>query len=257
VHDGATALNPTGTKRLANAIWRPVRDSIRDLLPIIVVIAAFQAFVFRQPLENLGTILVGLTLVVMGLSLFIVGLQMGLFPLGEQMARDFAVKGNALWLCTFAFMLGFGTSFAEPVLIAIADKASEMAIADIGQFDLTSLRRKFAFELRMTVSIAIGLALVLGVLRIMTGWPLPLLIMIGYGLVILLTPLAPASIVAIAYDSGGVATSTITVPLTTALGVGLASSLKGRNPLIDGFGLIALATLLPVVFLLLFGIMRS
>jgi len=243
--------------KIALAIWQPVRSSLRDLAPIVVVITAFQVLVFRQPLENFGTILLGLVFVVAGLSLFVVGLDMGLFPLGEQLARDFALRGNVFWLCLFAFLMGFGTTFAEPALITVAQKASELSVPDAGQNDLNEIRSSFAIGLRTTVALSVGTALVIGVLRILTGTSLPLLIISGYGCVMILTPLAPPSIVAVAYDSGGVTTSTITVPLSAALGVGLASSLKGRNPLTDGFGLIALASLSPIIFVLIFGIIRS
>jgi hypothetical protein len=222
---------------------RAMLGSLRDLLPIIVVIAAFQVLVFRQPLENFGSVIAGLGLVVLGLTLFVFGLEMGLFPIGEQLAHAFARKGSVPWLVAFAFALGFGTTVAEPALIAVAAEAA----------NLTGGGAAWQTGLRLTVAAAVGVALVIGVVRILLGWPLHWLIIGGYLVVMALTPLAPPEIVGVAYDSGGVTTSTITVPLTAALGVGLAGSIRGRNPLVDGFGLIALASLTPIVFVLLFG----
>jgi hypothetical protein len=236
------------------AVWLPLWSSIRDLLPIIGVVLFFQLIVFRQSLPNLGQLISGLIFVVLGLTLFIAGLEMGLFPLGEGMAHDFARKGSVPWLITFAFALGFGTTFAEPALIAIAKEASTLREFEGQAAEIAVMQQRFAFTLRATVAVSVGIALALGVIRIIKGWPLHYMFIVGYLLVMLVTPLAPVSIVAIAYDSGGVTTSTITVPLTAALGIGLASSIKGRNPLIDGFGLIALASLLPILFVLVFGI---
>ncbi len=233
----------------------------RDLLPILITITFFQLFVFQQGLENLGSLIIGLVMVVCGLALFISGLEMGLFPLGEQMARDFAKKGSLFWLVAFAFSLGFGTTFAEPALIAVAQKASELVVsADAEEFllDAEQIDRKqkqFAFVLRLMVAVAVGLALVLGVIRIIKGWPLHYIIIGGYALVVSMTLIAPKTIVGIAYDSGGVTTSTITVPLTAALGIGLASCIKGRNSLLDGFGLIAFASITPIIFVLLLGML--
>jgi len=206
-------------------------------------------------LPNISEIVVGALLVVIGLTLFIRGLEMGLFPLGESMANAFARKGSVLWLMLFAFALGFGTTVAEPALTAIAEKAGVLAAAAgaIGDTDLA--RREYVLGLRITVAVSVGIAIVLGVLRILKGWPVQRLIIGGYIGVMLLTPFAPAQIIGIAYDSGGVTTSTITVPLITALGVGLASSIRGRNPVMDGFGLIALASLTPMLFVLGYGIL--
>jgi hypothetical protein len=244
------------------AVAGPLGTSFRDLLPIILTVGIFQLFVFRQPLDDLGQILTGLVLVVIGLTFFVKGLELGLFPLGESMAHALARKGSLTWLIAFAFALGFGTTFAEPALIAIAGKAADMQVASLDVAELRSsqqeaLRDGYAFSLRITVALAVGSALVVGVLRIIKGWPIHYLIMAGYALVLLLTPFAPSSIVAVAYDSGGVTTSTITVPLTTALGIGLASNIRGRNPLLDGFGLIAFASLAPILFVLIWGIVRG
>ena len=227
--------------------------SLRDLLPIILVIAFFQLFVLQQTPDNVLQIFIGLIFVVLGLTFFIFGLEQGLFPIGESMAHAFAKKGSASWLLTFAFCLGFGTTIAEPALIAVAEEASEVA-AQAGLIEMSELAMEgYADGLRYTVAFSVGVAILLGVLRILLNWPIHYMIMAGYLLVIVMTGFAPDEIIGIAYDSGGVTTSTITVPLVTALGIGLASSISGRNPMIDGFGLIAFASLLPIVFVLAYG----
>ena len=228
-------------------------DALRDLAPIIVVIAFFQVVVVQQPFPNLANILVGLVCVIAGLALFVQGLESGLFPLGESIARAFAHKGSLTALLAFAFCLGFGTTVAEPALIAIAAEAGKVAAEAGAIADADVARDRYAFELRMVVALSVGAAIVLGVLRILKGWPIHRLIIGGYLTVTVLTLFAPDEIVGVAYDSGGVTTSTITVPLVTALGVGLASTLKGRNPMVDGFGLIAFASLTPMVFVLIYG----
>ncbi|WP_428461944.1 DUF1538 family protein [Photobacterium kagoshimensis] len=229
-------------------------SSLRDLLPIIVVIGFFQLVVLQQPLPQLGTIGFGLLLVVFGLTLFVIGLNMGLFPIGESMAQAFARKGSAAWLLIFAFCLGFGTTIAEPALTAVASEAAEVA-AEGGMIVATEeAMADYASGLRLTVALSVGVAIVLGVLRILKGWPIHRMIIGGYCLVMVMTWFAPPSIIGIAYDSGGVTTSTITVPLVTALGVGLASSIKGRNPMVDGFGLIAFASLTPMIFVMAYGL---
>jgi hypothetical protein len=240
-----------GARVLARLLW----SSFRDLLPIIVVIGLFQTLLFRQGIDNAGQILFGLCLVVVGLTLFVLGLEIGLFPLGQRMAHDFARKGSVLWLLAFAFSLGFGTVLAEPALIAVAGKAAELAVEGEPGGQTDAARARYALVLRFTVALSVGLALSIGVIRILLGWPLPRLIMVGYATVMVLTLIAPREIVAVAYDSGGVTTSTITVPLTAALGVGLASSIQGRDPLVDGFGLIALAAMMPIIFVLALGIL--
>ncbi|MFK5970162.1 MAG: DUF1538 domain-containing protein [Candidatus Marithrix sp.] len=228
-------------------------DSARDLAPIIIVITFFQLVVLRSSaVPNLGEILIGIFLVMLGLTLFVHGLKIGLFPLGENMAYAFANKGNLWWLLIFAFALGFGTTIAEPALIAIADEAAKVAASGGIITDIN--KQNYASGLRITVALSVGLALVIGVMRIIKGWPLQYLIIIGYICVVIMTAFAPEWIIGIAYDSGGVTTSTITVPLVTALGIGLASSIKGRNPMIDGFGLIAFASLTPIIFVMLYGI---
>ena len=230
-------------------------DSFRDLAPIILVIAFFQIFVLHQPPDNVVSLLVGTLFVVMGLTFFIYGLEMGLFPIGESMAHAFAKKGSVFWLLTFAFALGFGTTVAEPALIAISEEASEVA-AEAGQIAASEdAMESYATGLRYTVALSVGIAIVIGVLRILLDWSIHYMIMTGYIIVIIVTSFAPREIIGIAYDSGGVTTSTITVPLVTALGIGLASSISGRNPMVDGFGLIAFASLLPIIFVLVYGIL--
>ena len=197
---------------------------------------------------------VGLLFVVLGLTFFIFGLEQGLFPIGESMAHAFASKGSAFWLLTFAFALGFGTTIAEPALIAIAGKAGEIA-AQGGMIESSKQAMdSYAFGLRITVALSVGLAILLGVMRIIFNWPLHYCIISGYCLVVAMTSIAPDEIIGIAYDSGGVTTSTITVPMVTALGIGLASSIRGRNPMLDGFGLIAFASLMPMIFVMAYGI---
>jgi len=236
-----------------NNFLKLLTSSLRDLAPIILVIAFFQIVVLRQPFPDLGTVVSGLMLVVMGLTLFIQGLEMALFPLGESMAQAFARKGSLTALLSFAFLLGFGTTVAEPALIAVAAEAAKVA-GEAGAIDATpEARADYALGLRLTVAFSVGAAILLGVLRILFGWPIHRLIIGGYITVVVLTWFAPEAIIGIAYDSGGVTTSTITVPLVTALGVGLAHSIKGRNPLLDGFGLIAFASLSPMIFVLIFG----
>ena len=239
--------------RSLNALVRRFTGALRDLAPIIIVIAFFQIAVLQQPFPNLAGVALGLVCVVAGLALFIQGLELGLFPLGEAIAHAFVNKGSAAALLAFAFCLGFGTTVAEPALIAVGAEAAEVA-AEAGAIVATDeARLRYAFELRMVVACSVGLAIVLGVLRILKGWPLHRLIIGGYVLVTVMTLFAPDEIIGVAYDSGGVTTSTITVPLVTALGVGLASSIKGRNPMLDGFGLIAFASLTPMIFVLVYG----
>ena len=229
----------------------------RDLAPIVLIIGFFQLVVLQQPIPDLENILIGLLLVMAGLAVFIQGLEMALFPIGESLAGAFARKGSLIWLLLFAFGLGFGTTVAEPALIAVCDEAVRtLAGAGLVGED-AAVQRRYALALRYTVAVAVGASLVLGVFRILKGWPIQWLIIAGYVLVVVLTAFAPKAFIGIAYDSGGVTTSTITVPLVTALGVGLATVIRGRNPMIDGFGLIAFASLSPIIFVLMFGIVVS
>ena len=233
--------------------WSHAKGSMRDLAPIVIVIAFFEFAVLRQVPDGLFGILIGVIVVVIGLTFFIYGLELALFPIGDALAGALARKGSVFWLLTFAFLLGFGTTIAEPALTAIAGEAGQIA-ADAGAIENTEeARENYVLGLRITVALSVGTALVLGVLRIIFGWSLPLMIISGYVLVVGMTAIAPADIVGVAYDSGGVTTSTVTVPLVTALGVGLASSLRDRNPMTDGFGLIAFASLTPIIFVMAYG----
>jgi hypothetical protein len=231
----------------------PLLESVRDLAPIIIVIGVFQLLVLQQPIPNLLDLVIGTLFVVAGLTLFVQGLNMGLFPLGETMANEFARKASLPWLLAFAFALGFGTTIAEPALIAVAEEASEVAAAGGVVAKSEEAMEDYALGLRLTVAFSVGFAIVLGVYRIVRGWPIQYFILGGYCAVVVITVFAPDEIVGIAYDSGGVTTSTITVPLVTALGVGLASNIKGRNPFSDGFGLIAFASLTPMIFVMVYG----
>ena len=244
-------------KELLIALGKDAAASFRDLLPIVLVISVFQVFVIQESVAGLISLAAGTLFVVAGLAFFIFGLKLALFPIGESIANSLVEKGSILWLVVFAFLLGFGTTIAEPALIAIADEAAAVAAGagDIGDSD--EARAGYSLGLRLTVALAVGVAIVIGVLRIVADWSLPKIIIFGYCLNVLLTLMAPSEIVGIAYDSGGVTTSTVTVPLVTALGVGLASSLKGRNPMTDGFGLIALASLTPILFVLAYGIVAQ
>ncbi len=236
-------------------ILKKLWAAVTDLIPIIIVVVFFQSVVIRQPFPEIGEVIFGILLVIVGLMLFIEGLEMGLFPIGESMAYALAKKkGSIFWLLAFSFLLGFSTTIAEPALIAVAKEAASISsfagLIDSNQNTIDT----FALGMRLTVAFSVGLAIVIGVLRILKGWPLHYLIIGGYVLVMLMTLIAPKEIIGLAYDAGGVTTSTITVPLVTALGVGLATVIKGRSPLIDGFGLIAFASLLPMIFVMAYGL---
>jgi hypothetical protein len=238
--------------KIIKLIANKLKAALGDLLPIIIVVSFFQIAVLRQPFPNLTEIIVGLIFVVLGLTLFIEGLKIGLFPIGENLSYALAKKGSLFWLLLFSFLLGFSTTVAEPALIAIAKESARIAVeAKLLQENQAA---NYALGLRLSVALSVGFAILLGVLRIIKGWPIYYFIIGGYLLVMLMTLFAPAEIIGIAYDSGGVTTSTITVPLVTALGVGLASVIEGRSPLTDGFGLIAFASLLPMIFVMGYGI---
>ncbi len=222
-----------------------------DVLPIIILIVVFQLLVLRQPIPHLRRLVVGGIYVVIGLALFLAGLEKALFPLGNIMANqlsdpafiygtdevvtlaDWKAYG---WVYLFAAMIGFATTIAEPSLIAVAFKANQVSAGTISQWGL-----------RITVAIGVAFGISLGTFRIVTGTPLYLYILIGYMVVIVQTIFAPKSIISLAYDSGGVTTSTVTVPLVAALGLGLSATVPGRNPALDGFGLIAFASLFPII----------
>jgi len=236
------------------SILKKLWAAVKDLIPIIVVVVFFQSVVIRQPFPEIGEVIFGILMVIVGLMLFIEGLEIGLFPIGETMAYALAKKGSLLWLMIFSFALGFSTTIAEPALIAVAKEASVIS-SDAGLIENNqNVMDTYAIGLRLTVAFSVGLAIVIGVLRILKGWPLHYLIIGGYVMVMLMTMIAPEEIIGLAYDAGGVTTSTITVPLVTALGVGLATVIKGRSPLIDGFGLIAFASLLPMIFVMAYGL---
>ncbi|WP_321779510.1 DUF1538 domain-containing protein [Sulfurimonas sp.] len=220
-----------------------LKESFRDLLPIILVIMFFQLAIIQSVPENWLSTSIGLAIVGVGLAVFLLGLEVGIFPVGEGLASEFARKGSTKWIIIFAFMIGFGTTIAEPALIVIAQKAASISA---GRIDATFLR--------LVVAFSVGFAIVVGVWRIIKGHPIHYYIISGYIMVVAATAFAPKEIVGLAYDLGGVTTSTVTVPLVAALGIGLASTIKGRNPVLDGFGLIAFASLTPMIFVQFYGI---
>ncbi len=217
-----------------------------DVLPIAVVLIGFQFLVLRRPIPNMRRVMAGFAYVLVGLTLFLVGLQEALFPLGKAMAEQLSAlarsgggTGSWLdygWIYAFAATIGFATAVAEPALIAVSLKAQDVSGGAVS-----------ARGLRMAVAAGVAVGVTLGVFRIVTGTPLPIFIIAGYVVVILQTLRCRKEIVPLAFDSGGVATSTVTVPVVTALGLGLASSIPGRSPLLDGFGLIAFACLFPIM----------
>ncbi len=239
--------------KLVGSVADKLKVSFLDLLPIIVVVSFFQVVVIQQPFPNLFETLVGLVFVTIGLMLFIEGLEIGLFPIGENLSYALVKKGSLFWLLLFSFLLGFSTTIAEPALIAVSKEAAKIALmSDLIKPEFES---NYAFGLRLSVAFSVGLAILIGMLRIIKGWPIYYLIIGGYIIVIIMTYFAPEEIIGIAYDSGGVTTSTITVPLVTAIGVGLATVIEGRSPLTDGFGLIAFASLLPMIFVMGYGML--
>jgi hypothetical protein len=228
--------------------------TLRDVTPIVVLIIGFQLLVLRQSIPHLKRLVIGGVYVVLGLALFLVGLEKALFPLGEMMANQLSdpvfLYGSGVapttadwtaygWVYLFAAMIGFATTIAEPSLIAVAYKANEVSGGTISQWGL-----------RITVAVGVAFGISLGTFRIVSGTPLYLYILTGYIIVIIQTFFAPKNIIPLAYDSGGVTTSTVTVPLVAALGLGLASTVPGRNPALDGFGLIAFASLFPIITVL-------
>ena len=217
--------------------------SARNLLPIIVVVAVFQLAVLHQLPEGLGSMVTGLIIVVLGVALFLQGLEMGVFPVGNSLADEFAAKGSLPWLMIFGFFIGFSAVIAEPALIAVAEQA-----------DSISQGRIDPWMLRLLVATSVGAVIAVGVLRIILGWPLHWMMIGGYLTVVTVTFFSPPEIVGLAYDSGGVTTNIVTVPLIAALGLGLAASIRGRNPLIDGFGLVALAVMVPMITVQAYGI---
>lgn len=226
--------------------------TIRDVLPILGLLVFFQLVVLKQPIPHLKRVIIGGVYVVLGLALFLMGLEKALFPVGNIMATQLSdplfIGANGAdildwrsyyWIYIFAAMIGFSTTIAEPSLIAVAIKAGDVSAGTINPWGL-----------RITVAIGVAFALALGTFRIVTGTPLFVYIMVGYVIVIIQTFFAPKELIALAYDSGGVTTSTVTVPIVAALGLGLSSAVPGRNPAIDGFGLIAFASLFPIIAVL-------
>jgi hypothetical protein len=234
-----------------------VLGSLRDISPVVLVIVFFQIVVLRQPAHELLGLIEGAVLVLVGLTLFVYGLEIALFPLGEALANELARKGSFALLLVFAFLLGLGSTLAEPALTAVASEAARTAVGGGTIPDSDAARTGYAFGLRLCVALAVGIALMLGVTRIVLGWSLPLMVIGCYALVLAMSFVAPPETVGIAYDSGGVTTSVITVPLVTALGIGLASSIAGRNPMTDGFGLLILVLLTPMAFVLAYGTLLS
>jgi hypothetical protein len=216
---------------------------IKDVAPILTVIFFFQYIIIKKPVAHLHKIIVGIVMVILGLYAFIVGLEMGLFPIGESIAFSLTSMGNNALIYLFAFLIGFSTTMAEPALLAIAMKAEEISGGTLKQN-----------VLRIIVAFGVAVGIALGAYRLVSGDPIHYYIIAGYTMVILFTYFAPKYIVPIAYDSGGVTTSTVTVPLVAALGLGLAENIEGRNPLIDGFGLIAFASLFPMLTVMGYGI---
>lgn len=230
-------------------------DTVVDVLPIVAIIFGFQLLVIRRPIVNLRKTLIGFAYVLLGLTLFLQGLEQALFPIGRLMAEqlthaDFIDQGLSVvvewqdyyWVYCFAFLIGFSTTIAEPSLLAVAMKANQVSGGGIS-----------AMGLRIAVAIGVAVGLALGSWRIVVGYPLHYFIIVGYLLVVVQTFFTPKTIVPLAYDSGGVTTSTVTVPLVAALGLGLAESVPGRSPLIDGFGLIAFASLFPIMSVMLYA----
>ncbi len=234
---------------LAYELAATIGSTVLDVLPIAAILIGFQVGVLRQTIPHLKRVMIGTVYVVLGLSFFLFGLEQALFPLGKTMARqltDPAFIGAGIdaaqltwhdyyWVYIFAFAIGFSTTIAEPSLIAVAIKAREVSGGAVG-----------AWGLRIAVALGVALSLAVGTLRIVTGTPLYFYMIAGYVIVVVQTMLAPRMIIPLAYDSGGVTTSTVTVPLVAALGLGLASNVPGRSILLDGFGLIALASLFPI-----------
>ena len=237
-----------------SAIITVTLGTVKDVLPIAAIIFGFQFAVLRQKPANLGEILAGFAWVLVGLSLFLLGLEWCLFPLGRLMAEQLtdpsfihAAQGagtsletinwrDYYWVYIFAFLIGFSTTIAEPSLIAVAIKANEVSGGAIG-----------IWGLRLSVALGVAIGISLGCYRIVVGDPIHWYIISGYVIVVIQTSIAPKMIIPLAYDSGGVTTSTVTVPLVAALGLGLSETVPGRNPLIDGFGLIAFASLFPIL----------
>ena len=225
---------------------RSIFQTGRDLMPIVLVLGFFQLVVLQEPMPEPGAKLTGAVLVLVGLTLFLAGLSMSLFPLGERLAEEFARKANLCLLLLFAFTVGFGSTAAEPALIAVADQAAAVMVpeGDAGEVALASL------ALRLVTSAAVGLSVVLSCFRIIRGWPALWPVLAVYGIAMVLVLSDPLPMAGIAFDAGAAATSAINIPLIAALGIGLATVLEGRSPLADGFGAVALASAMPMITIL-------
>jgi hypothetical protein len=228
---------------MINSLIKFLFEAIKGLLPLIAVLLFFQLLVLRSAIPNLKSVLIGFTLAVIGLFILIRGLELGLFPMGESLGILFAKKGSVVWTLLFALCLGYATTIAEPSLIAVALKAEEISQGIISEW-----------RLRNAVAIGVSLGVAFGIMRIILNIPLSWSLMTGYMIVIVLTRFAPPNMIGLAYDCGGVTTGPITVPFVTALGIGISSSISGRDPYIDGFGLIAFASLFPIIAVLILGI---
>jgi len=231
--------------------------TLRDMLPILITIGLFQGLVLGRWPDNPAGLLAGMVALLIGLNLLVRGLEMSLFPIGEALADTMARRGHPLWLMGFAFALGFGSTVAEPALAAVAAQAAGAMAADQGVPASEAQQAALALKIRYGVAIGLGLALVLGVWRIIKGWPLVWFVLPGYGLVALIAIFADAPFVAVALDVGTAATSAINIPLMLALGIGLASVLRSRNALVDGFGMVVLASLLPMLLFLAAAILLA
>jgi len=243
------ALTTTVTTKSASWIVNMLFDLaslIKDVLPILIVVLFFQYLVLKRALANPMRVAFGFLLVLFGLYAFVIGLKLGLFPIGTLMAEQLIDQQHNGWILVFGFMIGFATTMAEPALLAIGEQAEQAAPGKIK-----------AKIIRLMVALGVALGIMVGVYRIMTGFPIHYFIMAGYAVVVVLTLLAPDYIIALAFDLGGVTTSEVTVPLVTALGIGLASSIEGRNVLIDGFGLIAFASIFPIISVMLYAIVAE
>lgn len=225
------------------AFWYLLLHSCRNLLPIVLVVGFFQFAVIQKVPEGLGSMVLGLAIVAFGVAVFLQGLELGIFPVGKGLSNQFAKKGSLVWLMVFGFCLGFAAVFAEPALIAVASQAQMISE---GRID--------SWTLRLLVAGSVGLVVALGIVRTVLGHSLHGYLMVGYLLVVLATFFAPEEIVGLAYDSGGVTTNIVTVPLIAALGIGLATSIRGRSALMHGFGLVALAVMVPMITVQLYGI---
>lgn len=224
-----------------------VLANLRDMLPILATIAVFEGVVLgRWPADPAGLAL-GLPAVLLGLTLMVRGLETSLFPLGESLADAMARRGHPLWLMGFAFALGFGSTAAEPALAAVAAQAAAAMAADPSVPVTAAGQAALALWIRYGIAVCLGLALVLGIWRMMRGWPVIWLVLPGYGLIALVAALSDAPVIAVALDAGTAATSVINIPLMLALGIGLAAILRSRSPLVDGFGMVVLASLAPML----------